>query len=93
MPVISQPASEIDVTRSWLRALELTVPIAKTPLRTFPTVIAELAQRFGNAPALIGEQESFSFRDLLDRSNATPAGRGHRKGTKRHGSRLSDSPE
>ena len=69
MPVISQPASEIDVTRSWLRALELTVPIAKTPLRTFPTVIAELAQRFGNAPALIGEQESFSFRDLLDRSN------------------------
>jgi fatty-acyl-CoA synthase len=69
MPVISQPASEIGVTRSWLRALELTVPIAKTPFRTFPTVIAELAQRFGNAPALIGEQESFSFRDLLDRSN------------------------
>ena len=56
-------------TKAWLRALELTAPIARNPTRTFPVVVEELAARFGNAPALISDTETLSFRALLDRSN------------------------
>jgi fatty-acyl-CoA synthase len=55
--------------RPWLRALELTAPIAQAPWRTFPSLIEELAERFGDAPALVSETESFSYRALLERSN------------------------
>jgi fatty-acyl-CoA synthase len=41
--------------KAWLRALELTAPIARNPTRTFPVVVEELAERFGDAPALMGE--------------------------------------
>jgi fatty-acyl-CoA synthase len=56
-------------TRAWLRALELTTPIAHNPTRIFPVVVEELAGRFGDAPALLSEAETLSFRALLDRSN------------------------
>jgi len=56
-------------TRAWLRALELTTPIAHNPTRIFPVVVEELAGRFGDAPALLSETETLSFRALLDRSN------------------------
>jgi fatty-acyl-CoA synthase len=55
--------------RAWLRALELTAPIAQKRWRTFPAVIEELAVRFGNAPALLSDTESLSFRALAERSN------------------------
>jgi hypothetical protein len=42
-------------TKAWLRALELTAPIAGNPMRTFPVVVEELAERFGDAPALMSE--------------------------------------
>jgi fatty-acyl-CoA synthase len=54
---------------AWLRALEMTAPIARNPMRTFPVVVEELAGRFGDAPALISDNESLSFRALSDRSN------------------------
>jgi fatty-acyl-CoA synthase len=53
----------------WLRALELTAPIARKPARTFPIVIEELAHRFGDAPALLSDLEMLTFRALFDRSN------------------------
>src|SRR5258705_8152650 len=56
-------------TKAWLRALEMTAPIARSPMRTFPVVVEELAERFGDAPALISDAEILSFRVLLDRSN------------------------
>src|SRR5258708_5111996 len=56
-------------TRAWLRALELTTPIAHNPTRIFPVVVEELAGRFGDAPALLSEAETLSFRALLDRCN------------------------
>ena len=56
-------------SRSWLRALELTARLGEEPLRTFPCVIDELADRFGNATALIDEQGRSSFRDLAERAN------------------------
>src|SRR5579864_2712752 len=54
---------------AWLRALELTAPIAQRGWRTFPAVIEELAERFADAPALLSDTESFSFRALAERSN------------------------
>jgi fatty-acyl-CoA synthase len=56
-------------SRAWLRALELTSPITKSPLRVFPAVVEELAERFGDAPALLSDRESLSFRKLMERSN------------------------
>ena len=55
--------------RAWLRALELTVPIATTPQRILPTVIGELATRLDTAPALLSEHESLSYRALAERVN------------------------
>jgi fatty-acyl-CoA synthase len=55
--------------RAWLRALELTAPIAQKRRRTFPAVIEELAERFSDAPALLSDTESLSFRALAERSN------------------------
>jgi fatty-acyl-CoA synthase len=56
-------------SKAWLRALELTAPIAGSPLRTFPAVISELAERFGDAPALVSDVENLSFSALDARSN------------------------
>src|ERR1700682_2420370 len=53
----------------WLRALEMTKPIAARPTRVLPVIIDELAETFGDAPALLSDRESFSFRALADRSN------------------------
>src|SRR6202023_1671264 len=70
LDTIAKPAPpERGVARAWLRALELTTPIAKAPWRTFPAVIEELAEKFGNAPALLADDESLSFRALHERAN------------------------
>ena len=60
---------EKKASRAWLRALELTTPIAKTPQRIFPAVIAELAEKFGDVPALLSDDEVLSFRALNERAN------------------------
>jgi fatty-acyl-CoA synthase len=51
-----------------LRALEQTASIVRQPQRTFPHVIEQLAERFGEAPALLDDQSVWSFRDLADRA-------------------------
>jgi fatty-acyl-CoA synthase len=56
-------------TKAWLRALALTAPIARNPRRTFPTVIEELAETFGEAPALLSDRDRLTFRALAERSN------------------------
>jgi fatty-acyl-CoA synthase len=67
---ISKPArAEKGAAHAWLRALELTTPIAKAPGRTFPAIIEELAAQFGDAPALVSDDESLSFRALHERAN------------------------
>ena len=55
--------------KSAYRALKMTTPIAKNPTRVFPVVLSELADRFGDAPALISDRESFSYRTLGERAN------------------------
>jgi fatty-acyl-CoA synthase len=55
-------------SKDWLRALELTARLDVDPTRTLPVVIDELAGRFGDAPALISDRETLSFRELAERS-------------------------
>ncbi len=57
------------VLKDWIRALELTAPIARAPTRTLPIVIDELAARFGDAPALIDDEGVMSYRTLAARAN------------------------
>ena len=54
--------------KSWLRALELTAPIPRSPQRIFPTVIEELAEKFGDAPALISDRETLTYRGVAEQS-------------------------
>jgi fatty-acyl-CoA synthase len=59
-----QPSS----ARAWSRALERTVPIVRHPDRILPTVIDELAETRGDAPALLSEHECLTYRALAERS-------------------------
>src|SRR5213593_1249310 len=62
-------ASNRSPAKAWLRALELTAPIASNPHRIFSTVIDELAEKFGEAPALLSDRECLTYRPLAERSN------------------------
>ena len=61
--------TESSAAKAWLRGLELTAPISKNPGRVISTVIEELAVRYGNAPALLSERESLTYRELAERAN------------------------
>jgi fatty-acyl-CoA synthase len=52
---------------AWLRALELTAPVERGTAPILPSLICELAARFDNAPALIFEGQTLSFRMLAER--------------------------
>jgi fatty-acyl-CoA synthase len=54
---------------AWLRALERTARLGQHAERTFPALIEELAARFGPAPALISNRETFTFQELAERAN------------------------
>ncbi len=56
------------VARDWVRALENTARLA-TPGNTLAAVVAAVAADRGDEPALIGEHEQFSYRDLTARAN------------------------
>ena len=61
--------SQRSTLKAWTRALELTAPIAGHPHRIFPVVIEELADRFGDAPALLSDRECLTYQALAERSN------------------------
>src|SRR5258708_6011230 len=50
-------AARPSAAKAWARALALTAPITSRPTRTLPVVIDELAERDGEAPALLSEYE------------------------------------
>ncbi len=56
-------------SHAWMRALELTAPIARNRNRVLPDVIQEIAARMGSAPALLSNRESFTYKDLSERAN------------------------
>jgi fatty-acyl-CoA synthase len=53
----------------WLRALELTAPIARSPLRTLPLVIQEQATSRAAAPALSSHGSTLSYAELAEACN------------------------
>jgi len=55
--------------KAWLRALEATAPIAANPSRTLPAILDALAERHGDAPALLSDRETLSYRALAARAN------------------------
>jgi fatty-acyl-CoA synthase len=55
--------------KAWARALHLTASIARHPDRVFPDVIEDCALRFAEAPALLSEPESLTYRALAARAN------------------------
>src|SRR5256885_11100998 len=61
--------SDRSAAQAWLRALELTARIPKHPHRILSTVIEELAEQFGSAPALLSDRECLTYRALAERSN------------------------
>src|SRR5438067_2113485 len=63
-PAPGKPSS----AKAWSRALELTAPIVRRPDRILPTVIEELAAKFGDAPALLSAGECLTYRALAERS-------------------------
>jgi fatty-acyl-CoA synthase len=55
--------------KAWVRALEMTAPIARNPAVTLPTCIETLAAEFGAAPALLSQEESLTYVELAQRCN------------------------
>jgi fatty-acyl-CoA synthase len=55
--------------KAWLRALELTAPIARNRGRILPTVIEEVAARLNDTPALLSDRESLTYGALAGRVN------------------------
>src|ERR1700676_3523560 len=62
-------AASASANTGWLRALEMTKPIVNQQTRVLPVVIAELTENSGNDPALLGDRECLTFRELAGRSN------------------------
>jgi fatty-acyl-CoA synthase len=69
MSFLDQIKNDIVFLRGAYRALRMTTPIAKHPARVFPIVLDELAERYGDAPALISDRETLSYRGLAERAN------------------------
>src|SRR5271166_1637164 len=62
-------APKTSAAKAWSRALQLTASIARNPDRIFPTVIDELAAKFGETAALVSDRECLTYRALARRSN------------------------
>lgn len=67
---VTAPLASADTpSKAWARALAYTAPIGRNPSVTFPTLIADLAESYGDRPAVIGEDVTLSYRALAGRSN------------------------
>src|SRR6266849_6308271 len=66
---MARRASDLACLKGALRTLRMTTPIARHPTRVFPIVVDELADRYGDAPALLSDRESFTYRELAARAN------------------------
>jgi fatty-acyl-CoA synthase len=67
--VLDAHEPSLSPAKVWLRTLEMTAPIAHEPDRVFPVVVDDLAERFGEATALLSDRECMTYRGLAERSN------------------------
>jgi fatty-acyl-CoA synthase len=70
-PVTSSPdrPSSRAVLDAWTRALQLTATIERDPQRLLPDLIDVMADAYGDAPALITDEGSLTYRALSARIN------------------------
>jgi fatty-acyl-CoA synthase len=64
-----QSGGKTSALHDWVRALELTAPIARNPQRVLSRVIEEIAISRGDAPALLTTREASNFRELAAGAN------------------------
>src|SRR5438309_8122401 len=69
MALIERLAADVACLKGALRTLKMTTPIARHPSHIFPQVVSELADKYGDAPALLSDGERLSYRELAARSN------------------------
>ncbi|HTB67184.1 MAG TPA: long-chain-acyl-CoA synthetase [Steroidobacteraceae bacterium] len=50
--------------KAWVRALEMTAPIEREPLRTLPVLIDQLAERFAAVEALVSPDAALTYAQL-----------------------------
>ncbi len=60
--------SDVTYLRCSVRTIRRTLPIVRQPTRIFPAVIDELAARHGDRVALLSSRETFTYRELAERS-------------------------
>ncbi|HTV14866.1 MAG TPA: long-chain-acyl-CoA synthetase [Acidobacteriaceae bacterium] len=77
-------AQETSAAKDWLRALQLTASIPANPRRLLSTAIAEISERVGDSPALLSDEQSLSYMELISRSNQ------YARWSQRHGLRKGD---
>ncbi|MGH6977184.1 MAG: long-chain-acyl-CoA synthetase, partial [Stellaceae bacterium] len=66
---IKNPASAVEVRQAWIRALAEVQRMATDPGLTLAGMLDALAAEHGDRPALLGEGESFTYRELAARTN------------------------
>ena len=66
---IAQRDSSNRPLQAWVRALEMTAPLAQDTAATLPVLIEHLGDTFAMAPALLSERQSLTYRDLAERAN------------------------
>jgi fatty-acyl-CoA synthase len=75
----STPANATgSAAKAWLRALELTAQIPRNRDRVMSAVIEELAERWGDAPALLSDHECLTYRGIANVQTNRPGGRSTR---------------
>jgi fatty-acyl-CoA synthase len=67
--ITNQAGNGLSPSKMWLRALEMTVPIANNRARVLPTVVEDFATALGDVPAVISDSEQLTYRQLVQRSN------------------------
>ena len=69
MEFIYRLTADLICLRDGMRTLRMTTHIPNNPTRIFPTVVDELAAKYGDAPALLSDRERLSYRELAARAN------------------------
>ncbi len=69
LETIARAPSTVSPGRAWLRALDLTAPIARNRDRILSTVIEERAAQLGDTPALLSDRECMTYEELSQRIN------------------------
>ncbi len=69
LQTIAPAPTGVSPGKAWLRALELTAPIARNRDRILSTVIEERAEQLGDTPALLSDRECMTYAQLSQRIN------------------------